>query len=66
MLDKDILTPKEVAEYLRCGKALVYESIHRGEIPAFKLGGRLFISKAALERKLMESGKCQEDPVANR
>jgi excisionase family DNA binding protein len=47
-----VLTPCEAARLLRCGRRQVYESIHRREIPSFRIGRSLRIPKAALMRLL--------------
>lgn len=46
-----VLTPAEVAEYLRISKTLVYRLIGSGEIPSFRVGGRsLRVRQDELER----------------
>jgi len=40
----------EAAEALGLGRNSTYAAIRRGEIPAIRIGRRLFVSKAALER----------------
>jgi excisionase family DNA binding protein len=55
---------EEVAELLGCGRSTVYDAIHRGEIPALRLGRRVLVSKVALEELLNASRPADEDPVA--
>jgi excisionase family DNA binding protein len=43
---------EEVAELLGCGRSTVYDAIHRGEIPALRLGRRVLVSKVALDELL--------------
>lgn len=38
----DILTPKEVMEILGIGKNLLYELLKDGEIPAKRVGGKMW------------------------
>jgi len=47
----DILTPKEVMEILGISKNLMYKMIQTGEIPAFKIGNKLWRIR---KRDLME------------
>jgi excisionase family DNA binding protein len=42
----------EAARLLRIGKTLAYEAAARGEIPSVKIGSRLLVPRAALERML--------------
>lgn len=41
MDEKEILTTREVAEYLRVHVITVYRWVKTGQIPFFKVGGRL-------------------------
>ncbi|MYD94126.1 MAG: helix-turn-helix domain-containing protein [Chloroflexi bacterium] len=46
-----VLTVREVAEELQCHRTVVYELIHSGELPSFKLGTKNHrIPREALER----------------
>ena len=45
-------TVEEVAHVLGIGRNSAYEAVRRGEIPAVRLGRRLLVPKAALERLL--------------
>ena len=42
----------EVAKILRIGRGLAYELARRGEIPTVRLGRRLLVPRAALDRLL--------------
>ena len=44
----EVLKPAEVAEYLRCGKNIVYDLIRSGDLKAFKIGNAYMISKEAV------------------
>jgi excisionase family DNA binding protein len=47
-----VLTVDEAAVLLRVSRNTAYEAVKRGEIPAVKIGRRLLIPRAALERLL--------------
>ena len=44
----ELLSPTEVSAFLGFEKKTVYRLINRGEIPARRVGKRLFVSKAVL------------------
>jgi len=44
------MSVEEAAEVLGISRAFAYEAIHRGEIPHVKIGRRILVPKAALER----------------
>ena len=50
--DKQTLTVTEVARCLGIGRNSAYEAIARGEIPVIRVGKRLLVPKAALEKML--------------
>lgn len=46
-----ILKPREACKYLGgMGRNQFYEAVRRGEIPSFKIGNRLFIPRAGLDK----------------
>lgn len=49
MLDTQILTPKEAADYLKVSPQVVRKQLRRGEIPARKIGRQWRIHKLALD-----------------
>lgn len=53
--DRLTLTVDEAARLLGIGRGAAYEAIHRGEIPAIRIGRRLLVSRYALEK--MVNGK---------
>ncbi len=53
-----VLTVGEAGELCRLSRNAMYSAIARGEIPSIRVGRRLLIPKAALERLL--SGECDE------
>lgn len=50
----DVLKVPDVAQVLRINRNAVYEAVHRGEIPAFRLGRQLRVPKAGLHQLLGE------------
>lgn len=56
-LGDDMLTPEEVARYLRVSRSLVYKMLKRDEIPAYYVGSLLRIRKADLLASLREKSK---------
>jgi excisionase family DNA binding protein len=42
----------EAGERLGIGKNAIYNAASRGEIPTIKIGGRILVPKAALDRML--------------
>jgi len=48
-------TVEEVATILGVLRNAVYAAIHRGEIPRIKVGGRIVITKAFVDRLLAEA-----------
>ena len=60
--DKMALSVPEAAKLLGIGKNLAYEAVQRGEIPSIKVGRRLLVPRAALERMLTEAnGRARTD-----
>jgi len=51
-----VLTIGEAATLLRIGRNSAYEAARRGEIPTIRLGRRLLVPLAALERLLERAG----------
>lgn len=49
---KATVTIEEAAEILGIGRGSAYEAARRGEIPTLKIGKRLLVPKAQLERML--------------
>jgi excisionase family DNA binding protein len=47
---------KEAARRLGIGRNSAYEAARRGDIPSIKIGRRLLVPRAALDR-LLESGR---------
>ena len=51
-MNKEVMNPKEAAEYLGLSKVTLYKFLRSGEIPARKIGRQWRISKVALQRFL--------------
>jgi excisionase family DNA binding protein len=47
-----VLTVDEVAQVLRISRGHAFEMVRNGTIPSLKLGRRLLVTRAALERLL--------------
>lgn len=54
--NRAVYTVMEAAALLGLGRNSTYERINRGEIPSIRLGKRLLVPKAALERMLGDAG----------
>ena len=50
-----VLTVSEAAELLKIGRPCAYEAIRNGQLPVIRMGRRILVPRAALER-LLESG----------
>lgn len=55
-MDKKTLTVDEAAQLLGVGRSTAYEAVRRGEIPVVRIGKRLLVPMAALEKMLAEGG----------
>ena len=54
MQEKLTFSVEEAAKLLVIGRNLCYEKVKTGEIPVLKIGRRLLVPKAALEKLLNE------------
>ena len=54
--EKPVLTVVEAAEYLRISPWTAYERVRSGDIPVLRMGRRILVSRAALERMLGARG----------
>ena len=52
-----ILTIGEVAKYLRVHRSTIYRLVHRGEIPAFKVGSDWRFYSESIEKWLEDQTK---------
>ena len=46
------MTVAEAARRLHISRGMAFEAVHRGEIPSIRIGRRLLVPRAALERML--------------
>ena len=53
----EVLTIKEIAEFLKLAEKTVYSMAQRGELPAFKVRGQWRIRRADLERWIEQQQK---------
>jgi excisionase family DNA binding protein len=61
-MDGEILTIKEVAEYLKLAEKTAYRLVAEGKIPGFKVGGAWRFQKEEIERWIKtEQGKAKSD-----
>jgi excisionase family DNA binding protein len=56
-----VLTIEEAAQLMRIGRNSAYEAARRGEIPTIRIGRRLLVPRAALERMLERAGIPHQD-----
>lgn len=56
-----VLTIEEAAQLMRIGRNSAYEAARRGEIPTVRIGRRLLVPRAALERMLAQAGMVHEE-----
>ena len=51
------LSVQEAAKYLGIGRTLAYQEIRAGRIPSIKIGGRLIVPRAALDKILQAADR---------
>lgn len=56
----DILTIREVAEYLKLNEKTTYRLAAEGKIPGFKVGGAWRFKKAEIDAWIKEQGSKQK------
>ena len=54
---RQTVTVEEAAKLLGIGRGSAYEAVRRGELPAIRLGKRLVVPRAALDRLLASAGR---------
>ena len=57
----EILTLKEVAEYLKLAEKTAYRLAAEGKLPGFKVGGSWRFKESDIESWIEESKKVQKD-----
>ena len=55
-----LLTPQELAEYLKVGKQCVYNWVHLKKIPYTKIGGCIRFVMSDIEKWLIERTRDEE------
>ncbi len=53
----EIMTVRDLAEYLQCHQSTIYRLVKRGEIPAFRLGGDWRFKSDQIERWMEQQGR---------
>lgn len=56
----DILTIREVAEYLKLNEKTTYRLTAKGEIPGFKVGGSWRFRRREIDTWIEEQVKCKK------
>ncbi len=51
-MDRQVLSVEEAAQALSIGRGLAYQMVAEGKIPSIRLGRRLLIPKARIDRML--------------
>lgn len=49
-----VVTVEEAGRILGIGRSSAFAAVHRGEIPVLRIGRRILVPRAALERMLAE------------
>ncbi len=60
--NKAVLSVSEAAKILNLSRNSAYEGVKRGEIPCIRVGKRLLVPRAALEKMLTQVNKKTSDP----
>ncbi len=60
-MNSDIMTIKEVAEYLKLNEKTTYRLTSEGKIPAFKVGGSWRFRRDEIEKFTREQGAQQSE-----
>ena len=62
MIDREILTVAEAAEWMQISRNKTYDLIHRGELPCFRVGRviRIFRDDLIAFLKRMQAGQSSE------
>jgi len=61
-MSEDILTIKEVADYLKVTERTLYRLAQEGKLPAFKVGGSWRFRREDLDRWIEEQTNAAEGP----
>jgi excisionase family DNA binding protein len=55
--DRLVFTVEEAAQLLGISRSFAYEAVQRGDIPSMRIGRRILVPKAALQRFLAQTGE---------
>ena len=58
--EKVVMTVEQAAEYLGISRPTAYEAVHTGELPHIRIGRRILVPRAALEKLLANAGSKSE------
>ena len=66
--DSQVMTLRDVADYLHCSYATAYSFAQQGVIPSFKLGGGWRILKSEIDKWIAKGGRrlASEEPAVKR
>ena len=59
-----VYTVEAAGKALGIGRNSAYDAVRTGEIPSFRVGRRILIPRAALEKKLAEAGTIKQIEAA--
>lgn len=59
-MDSDIMTMKEVAEYLKLNEKTAYRLTSEGKLPAFKVGGSWRFQKSEIDQWIKEQSNTNQ------
>lgn len=61
----EILTLREVAEYLKIGERTAYRLVQDGKLPAFKVGGAWRLRRGALDTWMAQQTAANTEPKSS-
>ncbi|HEY8599028.1 MAG TPA: helix-turn-helix domain-containing protein [Thermomicrobiales bacterium] len=61
MAERQVYSVAEVAAMLGLSKPTVQKALKRGELPSFRVGTKVLVQRAAVERLLKEGGDAETD-----
>lgn len=60
-MDSDIMTMKEVADYLKLNEKTAYRLTSEGKLPAFKVGGSWRFQKSEIDQWIKDQSNTKRD-----
>ncbi len=57
---REVLTPEETAKRLRLGRNAVYAALAKGEIPSIRIGRKILVSRAVIDRMVAGEAKAAQ------